>query len=135
MITLSQYFGVYASHPDATPECYAAADELLSRVNRLLDNVDTDRVELRINPKTDSEVSGDTNGGFRPQDCPIGARHSSHKQAMAVDVYDPGNSLDRWLTDERLEEAGLYREAPDATPGWTHLTTRAPGSGLRTFNP
>jgi hypothetical protein len=29
----------------------------------------------------------------------------------------------------------LYREDPGSTPGWVHLTTRAPKSGRRTFIP
>jgi hypothetical protein len=92
-------------------------------------------VELRLNPKTESLVSGDTLGGFRPQNATQGAPHSSHKEARAVDVYDPGGKLDAWLNDAKLEHYGLYREHPDATQGWCHLTDRAPGSGRRTFMP
>ena len=57
--------------------------------------------------------------------------------------YDPGDRLDTWLNDfedgqggnSKLEEYGLYREAPSATPNWVHLTTRPPHSGKRTFQP
>ena len=31
--------------------------------------------------------------------------------------------------------AKLRRSAPEATPGWSHWTTRAPGSGRRVFYP
>jgi hypothetical protein len=57
------------------------------------------------------------------------------KQGRAVDVYDPDGHLDAWITDDILEDFGLYREHPDSTSTWCHLTDRAPGSGHRTFWP
>jgi hypothetical protein len=54
---------------------------------------------------------------------------------MAVDIYDPQNKLDDYLTDEILTKFDLYREAPESTLGWCHLGTRMPGSGHRTFKP
>ena len=135
MITLDQYFGIYANHPDAGPGMYNNAESMLERVNRLLHEASNQGVPPRTNPATNSQVSGETNGGFRPQDCPIGAPKSSHKQARAVDVYDPDNQLDDWLTDDILTEYGLYREHPDDTPHWCHLSDKAPGSGKRTFHP
>lgn len=135
MITLDQYFGIYAKHPDASAGMWAAADAMLDRVNRLLERAYDEGFPQEINPHTNSEVGGETNGGFRPQSCPIGAPNSSHKHARAVDVYDPHNALDDWLTDDILIEFGLYREAPSATVHWCHLSDKAPGSGKRTFNP
>jgi len=135
VISIDQYFGIYANHPDAGPGMYHSAESLLERVNRLLQEAMNQGVPPRTNPKTNSQVSGETNGGFRPQDCPIGAARSSHKQARAVDVYDPDNQLDDWLNDEILTEFGLYREHPDDTPRWCHLSDKAPGSGRRTFHP
>jgi hypothetical protein len=43
----------------------------------------------------------------------------------------------RWclVNLKTLEEAGLYMEHPAKTPGWVHLTTRAPASGNRVFLP
>ena len=75
--------------------------------------------------------------------CIRDSLHSSHKEARAVDVYDPSDRLDEWLDtfehgdgdNTRLEQHGLYREAPASTPTWCHLTTRAPHSGRRTFAP
>lgn len=90
---------------------------------------------MRINPRTHTYVAGETYGGFRPQDCPQGAPHSSHKQGQAVDIYDPDNALDNYVTDAILEAYGLYREAPSATLRWCHLSDRPPGSGKRTFQP
>ena len=135
MITLEQYFGPYCTHPDAGAGMYQAADAMLEKVNGLLAQAEADAVPLPVNPKTGSQVSGTENGGFRPQACPIGAPKSAHKQARAVDVYDPGGELDGWLTDEILTAHGLYREHPDDTQGWCHLSDKAPGSGKRTFKP
>jgi len=135
VITIDQYFGIYANHPDAGPGMYASAEKMLERVNALLSQAESEGVTLQTNPNTNSQVSGETNGGFRPQDCPIGAAKSSHKQARAVDVFDPRNDLDSWVTDEILTAHGLYREHPDDTPRWCHLSDKAPGSGKRTFHP
>lgn len=135
MISLPEYFGPWEDSPDATDERHQAALAMLEKVNPLLEEAETNGVELKINPHTGTLVSGQTYGGFRPQDCPQGAPHSSHKEARAVDVYDPSGALDRWLTDELLEKHGLYRESPDATSGWCHLSDKAPGSGKRTFHP
>lgn len=135
MISIDQYFGIYANHDDAGPGMYAAAESMLERVNRLLHQAENEGVLLQTNPNTNSRISGTENGGFRPQDCPIGALRSTHKQARAVDIFDPDNTLDAWLTDEKLADFGLYREHPDDTPHWCHLTDKAPGSGKRTFKP
>ena len=135
MITLDQYFGIYASHADAGPGMYAAAETMLEKANALLERAESAGIAMEINPNTNSQVSGEFNGGFRPQDCAVGAAKSSHKQARAVDVFDKNNALDGWITDEILTEFGLYREHPDDTPRWCHLSDKAPGSGRRTFHP
>lgn len=135
MISVADFFGPHAGCADATEEREQNAEVLLEKVNPLLEEAEQHGVELEMNPATGTLVSGKTFGGFRPQDCPQGAPHSSHKEGMAVDVYDPEGALDRWITDLLLEKHGLYREHPADTSGWTHLTTRAPGSGKRTFHP
>lgn len=116
-----------------------AATELLFRVNALLDNAEHEGPFKRaIDPDTGTEISGSRggagDGGFRLPTATTGAAKSSHKEAKAVDVFDPGGKLDGWLTDERLEVYGLYREAPESTFGWCHLTIRPPHSGKRTFS-
>ena|SRR5690606_22041941 len=133
MITIAEYFGKWEIQK--TPQFITSAEGLLFRVNRLLLAAVNDGVMLKKNPRTGSYVSGEQYGGFRPAECTIGAARSAHKQALAVDVYDPKNALDEWLTDARLEEHELYREHPDDTFGWCHLSTKAPGSGRRTFKP
>jgi hypothetical protein len=131
MISLEDYFRDY-EHDEATRD---AAAKMLDKVNNLLLSAEAHGVEIQTNPKTQTCISGEKYGGFRPQDCPIGAPKSAHKVGRAVDVYDPNNDLDRWLTDARLEEFELYRESPQATPRWCHLSDKSPASGRRTFNP
>lgn len=137
MITLEQYAGVWIKHVDFNGACQEAAKLLLDRVNRLLAEYVASGHELEINPKSKTNVSGEIYGGFRPQDCPIGAPYSSHKLGMAVDVYDPFNSIDIWLDThpEILVKYDLYREHPSATRNWCHLSTKPPKSGKRTFLP
>ena len=132
MITLAQYFG---SKPH-TPEHEAAATELLDRVEKLCMTLAWD---WPIDPDTGTSISGSRggagDGGFRLPTATTGAAMSSHKEAKAVDIFDPKNELDDLITDALLTAYGLYREAPEKTPGWCHLTTRAPKSGKRTFTP
>lgn len=135
MISPSDVIGPWRNSPDLTQDRLENINDLIPPVNALLAKAKAAGIPLPINPKTGTQVSGEQYGGFRPQTCPIGAPLSAHKQGMAVDIYDPTNALDAWITDDVLRECGLYREAPKATPGWTHLTTRRPGSGNRTFVP
>lgn len=132
MISMSEYLG---PHKFEKAEHIQASGLLLRLVAPLLEAARAAGVKLQKNPATGSLVSGETFGGYRPQSCPIGAPKSAHKAGEAVDVYDPQNELDNWLTDEKLELYRLYRENPGYTKGWVHLTTRAPGSGKRTFIP
>lgn len=143
VITSDQYF---AGKPHPTDHDILA-DDLLARVNDLLDEAERAGIQRRICPNTGTEVSGSKggsgDGGYRLPGATTGAALSSHKEGRAVDVYDPGGKLDDWLDgfehgngdNSKLEEYGLYREAPNATSGWCHLTTRPPKSGRRTFNP
>jgi hypothetical protein len=131
MITLDQYFRDF-KHTDAQR---ANASLLLNRVNLLISDAAKYGVILKTNKNTGSMISGDTFGGFRPKSCTIGAPGSSHKEAMAVDVYDPQNALDGWLDDIKLLKYDLYREHPEYSNGWCHLSTKSPRSGRRTFLP
>ena len=135
MIALVDYFGNWFDDPDATDEVKAAARELLDRVNPLLEEAEAHGVEIQTNPRTKTCIAGETYGGFRPQSCTQGAPHSSHKLGRAVDIYDPDNALDRYVTDAILESHGLYREAPSATKSWCHLSDKMPPSQHRTFFP
>lgn len=136
-MTVEQYFGPWIKHPDATPKRKDNAARLMLAVARLEAHAVADGVMFRINPKTGSGVSGKQYGGFRPQDCPEGAPGSSHKDALAVDRYDPIGEIDAWCLRnlDILELCGIYIEHPSETCGWSHWTIRAPKSGRRVFFP
>jgi len=135
MLLLEDYVGPHSKSPDWTTDRLDNAVTLLQRVNALVAYLKQKGVAFPANPKTGTLVSGSTFGGFRPQNCPQGAPNSSHKTGKGVDLYDPKNEIDGAITDALLEQYQLYREHPDATKTWVHLTTRAPGSGRRSFNP
>jgi len=135
MISVSDVIGPWDRSKDLTADRRKSIAALVTPVNALLALASAAGVPLPVNPVTKTQVSGTLYGGFRPQSCPIGAPQSAHKVGMAVDIYDPSNALDAWITDDVLRECGLYREGGRWTPGWTHLTTRRPGSGNRTFQP
>jgi len=137
MITLEQYFGVYGDSPDLTPERRENANLLLSCVNQLMVQAEADGILFPVNPKTGSQISGETLGGFRPQNAPVGAPKSNHKNGLAVDIYDPSGKIDAWCIAciPVLRDAGIYIEHPDKTPGWSHWQCVAPRSGIRVFMP
>lgn len=135
MITVEQYF----TKPRPR-EHQLHSERLLEKVNRLLTKAVAAGVyKNQIDPDTGTQISGthggDGDGGYRTPGSRTGATRSRHKFGGAVDVYDPDNSLDEWLTDEILEEFGLYREHPNYTKGWCHLQDNPPGSGLHTYIP
>lgn len=134
MITLDDYFGVWHVSDE---ELQANARDMLESVNDLMRLALADGVEFKINPRTHSCISGSTLGGYRPATCAVGAPSSAHRQALAVDIYDPDNTIDDWCIANRgkLEACGIYLEHPDATLGWSHWTIRAPKSGNRVFYP
>lgn len=122
-----------------TPEQEANADVLLVRVRSFLFYKSSKgQYHYQIDPDTGTTISGSKGGtgggGFRLPD-EAGAPNSAHKMAMAVDIADAGDELDNSITDTELAQFGLYREHPDDTPNWCHLTIRRPGSGKRTFKP
>lgn len=137
MITLTQYVGPHREHPAWSPLYEQNATRLLAASCALEAEMARDGVTFPDNPATHSGVSGQTYGGWRPPECPQGAPNSSHKQGMGVDRHDPRGEIDAWCVthQDRLAVHGIYIESPDATPGWSHWTTRAPGSGRRVFFP
>lgn len=137
MITFAQYVGPHAASPDLTAERAHNATKLLAACAALEDDMLEDSVEFPDNPATGCGVSGQTFGGFRPQNCPQGAPNSSHKDGLAVDRYDPKGEIDDWCIahQDRLALHGIYIEHPSATQNWSHWTIRKPGSGNRVFFP
>ena len=137
MITLNQYVGPHRDSADWTPAREQAATKLLAACCALEVEMVADGVSFPDNPATRNGVSGKTFGGFRPQDCPQGAPHSNHKQGLAVDRYDPHNSIDAWCLGhlDRLEAHGIWIEHPSCTPEWSHWQSVPPRSGKRVFMP
>ncbi len=137
MITVSQYFGKWSDCDDVTEERRQNAILLLHACAAVEYFAIRDGIEFLDNPHTGSNVSGQTYGGFRPQNCQQGAPRSSHREALAVDRYDPEDKIDQWCMKniQVLTDCGIYIEHPSATPGWSHWTIRAPKSGNRVFYP
>jgi len=143
VITVEEYF----RKPHSYAQEKAAERLLVAEWLLMLDYRAATGNELETDPDTGCEISGtqggDGDGGFRMKSSRTGAPGSSHREARAVDRFDPGDKIDTWLDqfedgkggNSMLEKHGLYREHPSKTPGWCHLTTRAPGSGHRTFYP
>lgn len=136
-ITAAQYFGSYAEHRDATGERRYHATALLDVVNDLLEVAAADGCEFPENPNTGGLISGNGNGGFRPQDSKVGAENSQHKNGRAVDIYDQSRQFASWCVahPEELEKRGLYMEDPRYCPTWVHLQDVPPRSGNRVFIP
>lgn len=139
MITLDEYVGGHQDSPDWTPERQANAVKLLEYCDRLRLRMEADGVIFKVNPNTGTCVSGAFHGygGFRPQDCTQGAPHSSHKDGLAVDNYDPDDAIDNWLIahQDDLVYYEIYIEAPVSTPGWSHWSIKSPPSGKHIFIP
>jgi hypothetical protein len=138
MITYEQYVGKWGESKDLTPErVLNIQDNLLPKAEGLWVYLTLNGVNFPTNPATHSQVSGQTYGGFRPQDCPQGAPRSSHKEGLAVDIYDPLNQIDNYLLahPELLEEFGIYIEHPNSTPKWSHWSARPPLSKRHIFHP
>lgn len=134
---VEQYFGKWLNSKDVTIEIIDNAKLLVLSCNRLIGEMEFHGVKFRENPFTHCIIGGETLGGFRPQNCTLGAPMSAHKQGLAVDLYDPDNKIDDWLYSHQsmLKEFGLYFEHPKATNTWSHWTIRKPKSGNRFFYP
>lgn len=150
MISVKDYFGPKLGDSRVTEALQEIAALMLGKVNALLEEAKAAGAYSEEQcPYTGTCVSGSHHtpptgdGGFRFQNSATGAFQSAHKLARAVDIFDPLGQLDRWLdqfegehgANSKLEEHGLYREAPSSTPTWTHLQDIPPHSGRRTFFP
>lgn len=137
MITISQYVGSWIKSKDWTPVRQANAEKLLIAVNALMAEMEAAGVIFQTNPSTRTQVSGTLFGGFRPQSCVQGAKFSSHKEGLAVDIYDPTGAIDAWLLkrQDALVAHGIYIESPDATEHWSHWSIKKPLSGKHIFTP
>lgn len=148
-IGFPEYFGAKIQHPDATLERRDNAMRLLLKVNALLDYARSQGIYTDpIDPDTGTCISGAKggagDGGFRLQGAATGRAKSAHKEGHGVDVYDPEDALDNWIStfdqqdgfvNDLLQRFGLHREHPSATPGWSHLQDVPPTSRRLTYWP
>lgn len=60
---------------------------------------------------------------------------SLHLSGEAIDIYDPGLELTKWLkkNPDILKDAGFWCE--EGNSNWVHFQTRSPKSGKRWFLP
>lgn len=110
---------------------FPLSDQLLDNLGKLLVALNTVR---RTYGKPMVVTSGYRPGHFNK--AAGGAVNSAHLSLEACDFADPDRKLAHWCMSNLrvLEEAGLWLEAPSATPGWVHLQIR-PVVGKRVFLP
>jgi hypothetical protein len=138
MITYDDIVGPWEAHPDLTPLRAANIRQRLLPACWALERLmRADGIEFPLNPVTGASVSGETLGGFRPQDARQGAPRSNHKEGLAVDRYDPDSEIDAWCLSHpaALVTCGIWIEHPESTPGWAHWQCVPPKSGRRVFRP
>lgn len=130
MILFTEYFQDSQVNHNFTPTAldYERCDDLLTRVNALFEALGQP-CELRSGHRTRAKTLELIESGHRA------ALGGAHETSEGVDVSDPDNMSDREISDELLEQYGLYREEPESTDTWVHLQIRAPKSGHRTFRP
>lgn len=118
MITLYNYLtanGKYKNrenHQELTSEHIANASSLITAVNRLLEELGINMVEV--------------SSGYRPvavNSAIGGAKKSLHTKCLAVDLVDSDRSLIKAVVakPELLRKYGLFVEDPASTPGWVHI--------------
>lgn len=140
LITQDAYFGLMSHKEPPTLEVLENANELIKRVNLLLESLTTTNISAILVPVV--------NSGWRPASynatIPNAAKNSKHILGQAVDIADPMEEFDAYvskfdseggLKNSLLEQFELWREAPIATRGWIHLASVPPPSGKRTFIP
>jgi hypothetical protein len=131
VITADRYFGLMSHKENPTLEVMDNAAILLKRVNGLLEELLPTNISAVLVPVI--------NSGWRTAaynaTVPNAAPRSKHISGQAIDLADPKEELDSYLTDEILERHELWRESPIATKGWVHLQSIPPRSGNRTFLP
>lgn len=109
--------------PSCVPGVRINAADLAERVSKLLGSIG------RNAPVSSGFRTPKANGAAN------GAKVSAHLTGQALDLVDHDGSLARAITPHLLEQFDLYMENPQYTKGWVHLSTRAPASRNRVFNP
>ena len=134
-IVLGDYFGRVSRFDPPCDGVIANANELLFRVNNLLD-----KIQIAY-PDTQDARDWRVNSGWRSvkynATIPGAAVNSKHVTGQAIDLADPDGVLDNILFNDTtlLVEASLWLEHPASTKGWTHWQSVPPKSGNRVFFP
>jgi len=131
MITREQYFGLMSHRDPPTIEAMDNAEVLLERVNRLLESLVPTNISAVLVPVVNSGWRSASYNATVKGAAPT----SKHIRGQAIDLADPMEELDGYLTDAILEQFELWRESPIATKGWVHLQSVPPRSGNRTYIP
>lgn len=128
MKTCNDYLTSDRKYPErlskATSQIKLEAYYLLACVDGLMSELGIEQYEIT--------------SGFRTAESNAaagGSKNSAHLTGEAVDISDSDKKLAENITSELLTRYKLYMEQPSKTPGWIHLTTRAPKSGKRIFYP
>lgn len=126
VLTSSGTYPERINSPECTAEVHNNAADTAERVSKLLDLLGIKWAKVASGFRT-SASNRSANG----------AKASAHMNGEAVDLYDPQNTLDDSImrSPHLLDACDLYMEAPQATPGWSHLSKRRPRSGSRIFIP
>lgn len=112
-ITSSDQYPERSRSPELTQEVKASASVLLTKVNRLLDQVGIKNTKV--------------SSGFRPSTInskiPNAAKRSAHMTGLALDLNDPDGLLKKLIVHESglLRSLGLFVENPASTPYWIHI--------------
>ena len=111
--------------PECTPSVRHKAADLAGRVEKLLNRLG---IDAKATSGFRTKAANAATGG-KPQ--------SAHLTGEAVDLADPTGQLGNAIMADTsvLEWADVYIENPQVTKGWIHITTRAPASKNRVFNP
>ena len=113
------------------------ARQVIEAVNEFCSLAEADGVRLIDNSATGNAISGNGNGGARPQDTTVGAILSAHKDLRGLDRFDPVRALATWALsygNDHAQRLGLYFEHPQWTRSWLHHQIGAPGDGLPRWN-
>lgn len=135
MILADEYFQDSITNYGYTPRSwdYEQVDDLLTRVAAMeesyVEETGGSLFDLRSGHRTREKTLALIKAGYRAS---VGGKHET---SQAVDIADPENKIDDWLTDAKLESFGLWREDPADTDTWCHVQNVPPPSGKRTFKP
>lgn len=116
----------------------ANAEQLVGRVNLLIEMADLDGVAPAHDYATGSQVASGWRPLFINEQTSNAAGASKHISGQAIDLRDNAHrAFARWCLRhlDALDNLGLYMEDPQWTPTWVHLQSLPPRSGKRVYIP